>query len=237
MKSSFASAPRRSNSSFLVWWSRLFLLLGLAAIGWFAYVWLDARIYQIVQRRQLDAIVWTQNMESRALAQAPVIEAPALKAKRLVPGSVIGELEIPRIGLSVIVIEGDSASILRRAAGHLEGSALPGGPGNVGIAAHRDTFFHALRDIRNNDAITMNTARGSYQYKVESIQVVEPDNLSVLADSFKPTLTLITCYPFGYVGPAPKRFVVRARLISSDSPGEADATHPSGPEIAHLRPD
>jgi sortase A len=222
MKSSIMGGSRRSNGSFLVWWSRLFLLVGLAAIGWVAYVWLDARIYQIVQRRHLDAIVSAQSMEARTAAEAPVIQAPVLKATRLVPGSVIGELEIPRIGLSAMVIEGDTDSILRRAAGHLEGTALPGEPGNVAIAAHRDTFFHALRDIRDNDVIVMNTLRGTYQYEVESIEVVEPDNVGVLADSAEPTMTLVTCYPFRYIGPAPDRFVVRAKLISSNPASDVD---------------
>jgi len=119
-----------------------------------------------------------------------------------------------------MVMEGDSASILRRTAGHLEGTALPGGSGNVAIAAHRDTFFHTLRDIQYRDVINLNTLSGSYQYEVESIEIVETDNIEVLADSRNPTLTLITCYPFYYIGPAPKRFIVRAQQLSSDSPAE-----------------
>jgi sortase A len=220
MKSSINYTPRRSAGSFLVWWSRLCLLLGLAGIGWVAYVWLDAHIYQIVERRQLDALVSARKREPPAVAQVPVTQAPILKLPRLGPGSVLGELEIPRIGLSVIVIEGDSASILRRAAGHLEGTAVPGGPGNVAIAAHRDTFFHPLRGICDEDVITLNTLRGSYKYRVESIEVVEPDDVEVLADSSEPTMTLITCYPFSYIGPAPKRLVVRARQIALESPAE-----------------
>lgn len=237
MKSSITHAPHRFNGSFLVWWSRLFLLIGVAGIGWVSYVWVDAYIYQIVQLRQLGAILSAHSMESRAAAEVPVTRTPILKLPRLVPGSVLGELEIPRIGLSVMVIEGDSTSILRRAAGHLEGTALPGRPGNVAIAAHRDTFFHALRDIRDKDVITLNTLSGSYQYKVESIEVVEPANVEVLADSADPTLTLITCYPFRYIGPAPQRFVVRAKQVSSDLPTEADVSQQPGPDFAHSGPD
>lgn len=219
MKSPNSNALPRSSNSFLVWWSRLFLLVGLATTAWAVYVWLDARIYQIVQRRHLDAIMSARNMEA-PIPQVPATQAPMLKGPKLVAGSLLGQLEIPRIGLSVMVIEGDSASILRRAAGHVEGTGLPGGPGNVAIAAHRDTFFHALRDIRNQDVITLNTSRGSYQYEVESVEVVEPDQMNVLVDFPSPTLTLITCYPFYYVGPAPKRFIVRARQIPLDSPAE-----------------
>ena len=217
MKSSTTSALPRSTNSFLLWWSRLCLFVGLAAIGWAVYFWMEARIYQIRQRRQFDAIVSTTSIEPTAIGQAPLTDIPVLKAPRLVAGSVLGQLEIPRIGLSVIVSEGDSASILRRAAGHLNGTSLPGGPGNVAIAAHRDTFFHALRDIRDGDVITLNTLRGSYQYEVESVEIVEPDNIDVLADSPNPTLTLVTCYPFYYVGPAPKRFIVRARQVYGPS--------------------
>lgn len=224
MKSSTTSALPRSTNSFLLWWSRLCLFVGLAAVGWAVYFWMEAQIYQIRQRRQFDAIVSTTNIEPAAIVQAPLTDAPVLKDPRLVTGSMLGQLEIPRIGLSVMVSEGDSASVLRRAAGHLEGTALPGGSGNVAIAAHRDTFFHALRDIRYRDIITLNTLRGSYQYEVESVEVVEPDDTEVLADSRNPTLTLITCYPFYYVGPAPKRFIVRATQVALDPPTEVHVT-------------
>ena len=218
MNFSTSNALPASSNSFLVWWSRLFLLVGLVAIGWTVYVWMDARLYQLVQRRHLDAIVSNRHMEPPAIAPMPLTQAPLLKAPRLVTGSLLGQLEIPRIGLSVMVVEGDSASILRRAAGHVEGTGLPGGPGNVAIAAHRDTFFHSLRDIRNRDLITLNTLKGSYLYEVESVEVVESGQTDVLLDSPHPTLTLITCYPFYYVGPAPKRFVVRARQVSEARP-------------------
>jgi sortase A len=214
MKSSAASALPRPDHSFLVWWSRLFLFIGLAAIGWAVYLWVDARIYQIRQRQQFDAIVSTRNMEPPPLAQVPHTQTGGLKAPKLAMGSLLGELEIPRIGLFVLVVEGDSASILRRAAGHIQGTSLPGWPGNVAIAAHRDTFFHALSGIRNRDVVTLSTPAGSYRYEVQSIKVVGPNDIEVLADSSEPTLTLITCYPFYYVGPAPKRFIVRARQLS-----------------------
>jgi sortase A len=128
-------------------------------------------------------------------------------------------MEIPRVGISVMVLEGVSNPILRRAAGHLESTAKPGQPGNVAIAAHRDTFFRALRNVRDQDIITLTTLTGTYRYQVDSVEVIGPNDTGVLSDSSQPTLTLITCYPFYYVGPAPNRFVVRARQISSDSPG------------------
>jgi sortase A len=148
------------------------------------------------------------------------VQRDGLKIPKLVVGSVVGEIKIPNIGVSVMVLEGDSASVLHRAAGHVEGTAIPGEPGNVVIAAHRDTFFRPLRNIRDQDIITLTTSRGTYQYQVESVQVVGPNDTTVLADSPAPTLTLITCYPFYYVGPAPKRFIVQAKQVSLGAPSE-----------------
>jgi sortase A len=177
------------------------------------YFWVDARVDQIVQRRRFDAITLSKDLDP-----APVVGRDVLVAPKLAIGSVLGQMEIPRIGISLMVVEGDSDPILRRAAGHLESTAIPGQPGNVAIAAHRDTFFRALRNIRDQDVITLSTLTGTYRYQVDSVEVVGPNATEVLADSPQPTLTLITCYPFYYVGPAPKRFIVHAQQLSSDSP-------------------
>ena len=130
---------------------------------------------------------------------------PAIK-----PGDVLGRVDIPRLGISVAVLQGTSSQMLRLGAGHIEGTALPGEAGNSGIAGHRDTFFRGLRDIRRNDEIQFQTATGLFRYEVEWAKVVAPDDLSVLAPSTESALTLVTCYPFYFVGPAPNRFVVRA---------------------------
>jgi sortase A len=123
------------------------------------------------------------------------------------------EREVPRLGLNAIFVQGDSPRILRRAVGHISDTALPGEWGNVVLTGHRDTFFRPLRNIRQGDAITLTTVDGDYQYQVESIAVVPPSDVQVLQPSSQRTLTLITCFPFYYVGPAPKRFIVRARQI------------------------
>ena len=102
---------------------------------------------------------------------------------------------------------------LRRAAGHISGTAFPGGPGNVGIAAHRDTYFRPLRNVRKDDVITLTTAAAEYRYRVVSTQVVEPGDTSVLDSSGDEVLTLVTCYPFYFIGSAPRRFIVRAQRI------------------------
>lgn len=128
-------------------------------------------------------------------------------------GAVIARLEIPRLGLSTMVVEGDTERDLRRAAGHIPGTSQPGERGNAGIAGHRDTFFRPLNGIRVNDTIMVTTLRGSFTYRVTSLQVVRPNQTHVLSPTNTSSLTLVTCYPFYYVGPAPRRFIVRAEKV------------------------
>ena len=112
-----------------------------------------------------------------------------------------------------MIREGVTARTLRLAVGHIRSTALPGSPGNVGLAAHRDTFFRPLRNIERGDSITIETLSGSYQYAVDSVAIVAPTAVSVLKDSGQASLTLVTCYPFYYVGSAPQRFIVQATLM------------------------
>jgi sortase A len=144
----------------------------------------------------------------------PAQKPAAAPAPRLVNG-LIGRVEIPRVQVSAIVKEGVDLRTLRRAVGHVPGTAFPGQPGNVAIAAHRDTFFRGLRNIRTGDRIKFTTPQGIFLYEVESTRVVLPSNVEVLKASSEPVLTLITCYPFNFVGHAPKRFIVRARQVSA----------------------
>jgi sortase A len=145
---------------------------------------------------------------------------------------VIGEIQVPRLGLNVMVVQGDSPANLRRAVGHLSKSALPGEWGNVALAGHRDTFFRPLRDIRLGDEIRFTTSLRSFEYVVESIEVVAPTDIRVLESSTGHDLTLLTCFPFYYVGPAPRRFVVRAREVNGmpqEQPaGKNEVKAPSG---------
>ncbi len=139
--------------------------------------------------------------------------------------AVIGRLEIPNLHLTAMVREGADAGTLRRAVGHIPGTALPGGMGNVGLAGHRDTFFRALRNIQINDAIELQTENGTYRYAVESTNIVGPRDVGVLESSGAESLTLVTCYPFYYVGSAPKRFIVSAARVPTiprhlPAPGE-----------------
>ena len=128
-------------------------------------------------------------------------------------GAIVGHLKIPRLHMSVIVLEGSDPGILALAAGHIAGTSLPGISGNVGIAAHRDTFFGSLREIRPNDIINLQTVSGDFSYAVSGTEVVAPTNIEVLHQTADAELTLITCYPFRHKGPSPKRFIVHARRI------------------------
>ena len=138
----------------------------------------------------------------------------------------LGIIDIPRLGMSSIVEEGDDSGTLLVAIGHVPGTALPGDAGNVVLAGHRDTFFRKLNHLQPGDFVMFNSLAGPYRYRVESTRVVEPSDKEVLNASTRPTLTLITCFPFEFVGAAPKRFVVTAR--EEDTVGAAAVRQPGG---------
>lgn len=190
---------RTRTQSLLRWSQRLLFITGIIALGYVGFVLLDARLYQASAKRSLENQI--------QLEREPHEIQPTSAIK---PGDVLGRLDIPRLGLSVAVLQGTGSRMLRLGTGHIEGTPLPGEAGNSGIAGHRDTFFRGLKDIRKNDEIQLQTATGLSRYEVDWIKTVAPDDLSVLAPSSESALTLVTCYPFYFVGPAPKRFVVRA---------------------------
>ena len=214
-----------------------FLLLGLLALDCYVWVNTSSVLYQSYEDWAFDQTLrgltpdiggfvkdeahrfWSKGsgtIEPRAEAPAEIAPkseglgepAPAMR-------SVIGRLEIPRLQLSVMVREGADEGTLSRAVGHIPGTALPGKLGNVGLAGHRDTFFRALRNIRADDTIELQTTHGAYHYIVKSTKIVTPRDVSVLEASGGDTLTLVTCYPFYYVGSAPKRFIVRAAQVAA----------------------
>jgi sortase A len=181
------------------WSQRLLYLTGILALGYVGFTLLDAGLYQASARRTLESQIQLGKERNE------IQPRPAIK-----PGDLLGRLDIPRLGLSVAVLQGTRSRMLRLGTGHIEGTPLPGEAGNSGIAGHRDTFFRGLKDIRKNDEIQFQAATGLIRYEVDWVKVVAPDDLSVLAPSTESALTLVTCYPFYFVGPAPKRFVVRA---------------------------
>jgi len=136
----------------------------------------------------------------------------ALKEPALPPLAV---LRVPKIRLEVAVLRGTDDFTLNRAVGHIDDTALPGTDGNSGIAGHRDGFFRGLKDIGPEDVIELETLRGKEVYRVERIWVVDPEDVSVLDPTPMRSLTLVTCYPFYHVGPAPQRYIVRAVRVDT----------------------
>jgi sortase A len=182
------------------WIERALLVAGVAALDTWLLSNADQAIYQAWQARQFD-----QEIRGGAASVSPPPRLPA-------PDPVIlGRLTIPRLRLSAMVRQGVGEDTLRVALGHIPATALPGQPGNVGIAGHRDTLFRPLRLVHKNDLIVFETRSGKYVYRVRSTKIVRPGDVSVLDSKSSPELTLVTCYPFYYVGSAPERFVVEAR--------------------------
>ena len=182
---------------------RLFVWVGLAAVGCAGGTALYADISQRYQSQKFE-------QELAAIGGAADLnDVPDLQE-----GDLVGRLEIPRVGVSVMVLQGTAEATLIAGAGHVPGTPAPGGYGNVVIAAHRDTFFRKLEGIQPGDRIRVATARGAYEYVVESTRVVDPGDTRVMESRGRQELTLITCYPFSFVGAAPTRFVVHARLLT-----------------------
>ncbi|HSD29505.1 MAG TPA: class D sortase [Vicinamibacteria bacterium] len=177
------------------------------ALGFWAWEMVGAQLHFAAQDRRL---------QSLAAAAQPAVERRLAAATRVEMGrtGLVGRLEIPRLNLAVIVEEGIDRGTLRRAAGHVPGTALPGEPGNIVIAAHRDTLFRPLKDIQPGDEVRFVTPDGWFEYEVVKTEVVAASRTDVLAPATEGEATLITCYPFGFVGPAPQRFVVRAARIT-----------------------
>ena len=177
-----------------------------------AFVYFDAWTYQARQNRALDQLSIAEHGAGAETPEASDRSVPPVSLPLLDDG-LFGRIEIARIGLSVVVAEGVGSKTLRRAAGHIPGTALPGHNGNVGIAGHRDTFFRPLEKVRVNDVIVL-TAHGiEYRYRVVFSQVVSPSDVEVLDPTGGDVLTLVTCHPFYFVGAAPNRFIVRAARV------------------------
>ena len=188
--------PRKSARQILRWSRITLLTAALGTLGYCVYVLVDTWGFQRQASRTLDL---------GRLQPAPP-PGPGVAA---IDG-LVGRMEIPRLGVTVAVAEGTGEFTLRRAAGHIEGTTFPGTPGNVGIAGHRDTLFRPLRNIRQDDLILLTTLQGEFRYRVVSTKIVSPSDVAVLNSDGHEILTLVTCHPFYFIGPAPNRFIVRA---------------------------
>lgn len=177
---------------------RVFPLLLLAA-GMVLLVYVGVQYWKMYSRQQQLKAQWQQQAVSRAFPGQP-------------PGPVLTRLRIPKISLDAIVAEDTSARQLLEGPGHLEQTPLPGEPGNAVVTAHRDTFFRHIFELETGDEIVVQRNGRAFRYEVTGKKIVKPEDVSVIAPSSDPQLTLITCYPIHYVGPAPERLAVVARL-------------------------
>jgi sortase A len=183
------------------WLERILLAAGVIAVD--VWIWSNA-VTSVSQNWQ--SLVFDHEIQTE---KAPHhVFRPANR-------SLLGRLTIPRLHVSAMVREGTDTGTLQLAVGHIASTALPWQDGNVCLAAHRDTLFRPLRDIHKSDLIRFDTAKGTYMYRVESTQIVGPQDVEVLRASHEPELTLVTCYPFNFVGSAPDRFIVRARQVET----------------------
>ena len=187
--------------------SWVLLCVGVVLLVYATYIVVDARMYEARALRRLahDRQVAVERDARTQRASARVV------APQPEEGEGIGQIRIGRLGLSAVVVQGESDAILQRGVGHLARTALPGHEGNVVLAGHRDALFRPLKDILPGDRITLETPEREFAYVVESTSIVKPTDVAVIEPSGGHTLTLITCFPFRYIGPAPKRFIVVAR--------------------------
>ncbi|HXW56188.1 MAG TPA: class D sortase [Candidatus Cybelea sp.] len=186
------------------------IVLGIVAVvmlGYCAYVYTSAAAYQAGETHLFNPSS-AKPLAQKAAGVGMTIAAPVMR-------QVLGMLEIPRIGLISFVEQGDDSKILNRSIGHIPGTALPGSEGNVGLAGHRDSFFRDLGQLVPGDEIVFRMTSTTYKYKVRSTSIVDPTDVGVLAPTGRPILTLVTCYPFDYVGSAPRRFILVADQFSA----------------------
>jgi sortase A len=215
-----------TRHSALHWLERGLLAAGVGVGAWCAGVLVEAQFHN---RLPVNApLTVTQTVllpgDNGTTARQPAsAAAPA-------PGTLLGRLAAPSVKMSTTVLEGSDDATLSRGSGHIEDTPLPGQPGNAGIAGHRDTTFRPLRNIHVGDALEFTTADRLYRYRISKTLIVGPDDIYVLDPTDQPTLTLVTCYPFEFVGHAPRRFIVQAQLVGEESRagsgGRALTNHP-----------
>jgi sortase A len=189
----------------LLWLERALAAAGVALGLWCAAIWVEARY-----TNALPPPAAPPSLASSARPASPAKVTPPVAPPR---GSLVARFEAPTVHVSVPVLEGTDDETLRRGAGHIEGTALPGQNGNLGIAGHRDTIFRPLRHLHAGDPIVVKTGTRTYHYRVTRTMIVPPEDVAVLDPTGHATVTLVTCYPFYYIGHAPKRFIVQAELV------------------------
>jgi sortase A len=197
---------------------RMLLGVGLICVTWYAFALAHARYDEYQATATVERMLESAGGAEGAAGGASVVTSPIDSRTPGTSGTfaegALGVLEIPRLGVSVPVVEGDDTDALRGAAGHLPDTPHPWENGNSAIAGHRDGLFRPLRHIRVGDEVRVRTPHGPIRYRVKDTHIVQPTDLSVLQPTAGSTLTLITCYPFYYVGAAPQRFIVHADRVN-----------------------
>jgi LPXTG-site transpeptidase (sortase) family protein len=190
------------------------------------YTYAEAWLYQSFEDRELDKIL-NDTAATSGTTEDVAPRPHTVPQRTFTQGSTVGRIEIPRLGVSTVIRAGSDARTLRLAVGYIPGTALPGDLGNFGLAGHRDTFFRKLRDISPDDEIRIVTKDGVFNYYVQRTSIVMPQDVWVLNPTSYPALTLVTCYPFNYIGSAPKRFIVRAALRTTETPARSNVSKPA----------
>lgn len=185
--------------------------VGLGLIAFYAVAQTDSAVAQWVALKQFEAV----GEPDKSLWDAGRIKEYQ-ESLTVEMDDPVGVLRIPKIDLTVAVFNDSSDLSLNRGAGRIRGTAPLGSYGNAGISAHRDGFFRGLKDLEVGDIMDVDTTSGSKRFRISEITIVEKKDLNVLDDSYEPMLTLVTCYPFYYVGSAPKRYIVRGVLDETD---------------------
>ena len=206
------------TATFLRWLERVLLATGLALSIWCGAVLLDAHF------------VAKMPVPDPPKAEAVPTEGIVVTLPRVAPatGSWVARLDAPSVHLSATVLEGSDDGTLGRGAGHIEDTPFPGQPGNVGIAGHRDTTFRAVRNLQVGDPLELTTGDSIYRYSITKAFIVEPEDVYVLDPGDRPMLTLVTCYPFTFIGHAPHRYILQAVLVDQEARTIPDAPVPAG---------
>jgi sortase A len=202
------------------------LTAGLALVGWPLAVYAESEYVQWSASREFQGGGSSAKPPSETIVPNKSFRAKA--APKNPPGTPLGKFSLERLGISYVLLEGTDARTLDKSIGHVEGTSFPGETGNIGVAGHRNTHFRKLEWVRRGDVIRIQTKSDEYRYNVEWVGLYTPSDLEVLDPKHGPAVTLITCFPFEYVGSAPQRFIVRA-LPDAATKAKLDVHTPANP--------
>jgi sortase A len=239
-----AVANRRDRDHLRIWLGRMLLALGLTLLGLYGAARFESLLSLHAALDRFDTIAAASKAESNqsggnldpsrvdfSLWDGRRVRAYE-KSLNAQFGAPLAVLRISKIGLEVPLLDGTNGLTLNHAVGRIPGTAQPGEPGNIGIAGHRDGFFRGLKDVGIGDTIDLEAAEESYTYVVDEINIVSPDDVNVLRPRSAPSLTLVTCYPFHFIGSAPQRFVIHASRRGFE-PQKYNSTEQGSLTLAH----